>query len=48
MTIDTEYNKEIPPNYRIPSVYVKHSKKIGDEADVSLDYIVDLDDEVSS
>lgn len=30
----------------MPSNYVKHMKKIGDEEDVSLDYIADHEDEV--
>jgi len=46
VNIDQDYMKDVTPTFQLPSIYVKHIKKIGDEADVSLDYILDLEDEV--
>jgi len=46
VTLDGDYNKDVPASFRLPSNYVKHIKKIGDEVDVSFDYIIDDDDEV--
>ena len=43
---DQDYNKDVTPTFTLPPFYVKHIKKIGDEADVSLDYIIDIEDEV--
>jgi hypothetical protein len=47
VTLDPDYNKDISPTFRLPAVYVKYIKKIGDEADISLDYVIDSEDEVS-
>lgn len=44
--MDPDYNKNVSPTFQLPSIYVKHIKKIGDEADVSLDYIISAEDEV--
>ena len=46
VALDGDYNKDVPASFRLPSNYVKHIKKIGDEVDVSFDYIIDDDDEV--
>lgn len=46
MNVDPDYNKNVSPTFQLPSIYVKHIKKIGDEADVSLDYIISAEDEV--
>jgi hypothetical protein len=46
VTTDPDYNKDVPPTYVVPSHYVKYLRKIGDEEDVSVDYVVDGDDEV--
>ena len=47
VTVDTDYNKDVVANYHLPPVYLKHNKKIGDDVDVSLEYILDKEDEVS-
>ena len=46
VTIDQDYNKDVSPTFQLPTIYVKHIKKIGDETDVSLDYVIDIEDEV--
>lgn len=48
VTYDAEYEREVRPTYELPASYVKHVKKVGGEADLSLEYIADRDDEVRS
>lgn len=36
------------PTYELPASYVKHVKKVSGEVDLSLEYVADRDDEVSS
>lgn len=44
--VDRDYEKNVPASFALPPSYVKHSKKIGDEVDVSIDYVVDTSDKV--
>ena len=46
VVIDANYEKEVSPDFALPSSYVKHQRKIGDEADASIEYVVDREDEV--
>jgi len=43
---DEEYEKLVPPNFVMPSSYVRHSKKLGDENDITIDYILECEDKV--
>lgn len=40
--VDASY--AVPRDYVLPSSYVKHTKRIGDEADVTVDYIAEEED----
>ncbi len=44
MKVDSEYDKNVAPNYVLPVNYVRYTKKIGDEPDVAFDYCVEDDD----
>jgi hypothetical protein len=44
VAIDTDYDKLIPPNFKLATEFVRHTKKIGDEADISIDYILEDED----
>ena len=46
VNVDQDYNKDVAPSFTLPTIYIKHQKRIGDEADVSLDYVIDKEDEV--
>jgi hypothetical protein len=39
-----DYDKYLAPTYRQPAAYVKHTKKLHDEPDPSIDYIAEPDD----
>jgi len=43
---DKDYETNVKPTYVLPSSYVRHAKKVGEEADVSVDYCADQDDMV--
>mmetsp|Transcript_24261 Transcript_24261/g.40506 ORF Transcript_24261/g.40506 Transcript_24261/m.40506 type:complete len:152 (-) Transcript_24261:32-487(-) len=45
VSVDNDYSKDVSPVFKLPKSYVKHLKKIGDEIDISLDYVVDKADE---
>ena len=45
---DPDYEANIPANYNIPTSFVRHTRKIGDEPDMSIDYFMEDDDLVSS
>lgn len=44
--IDPEYEKNVTPTYIQSIPYVKHVRKIGDEAEITTDYQCDKEDEV--
>lgn len=46
VTVDHDYNKDISATFKLPASYVKHIKKIGDETDVTIEYVLDKEDEV--
>lgn len=46
MKIDPIYETIISPDYVIPQSYVRHTKKIGDEEDPTIDYCLEDDDKV--
>ncbi|KAJ1424850.1 hypothetical protein B484DRAFT_480448, partial [Ochromonadaceae sp. CCMP2298] len=48
VTNDKDYDKEVSADFQLPPSYVKHIKKIGDEVDASLDYVIDKDDEINA
>ena len=41
---DQDYDRNVKDNFILPPSYVRHSKKIGDEADISIDYNMDDQD----
>ena len=43
-----EYDKFLSDSYRQPTAYVKHTKKLHDEADPSIDYVAEPDDQVQN
>lgn len=46
--VDADYDNIVKPTFQLPQSYIRHIRRIGDEADVSADCIVDLDDKVSA
>ncbi len=44
--MDKDYDTNVSATFSLHPSYVKHSKKIGDEVDVSIDYVVDSSDKV--
>lgn len=42
--IDNEYEKNVQPNFKLPTSFIRHTKKIGDEPDVTIDYNMEDDD----
>jgi hypothetical protein len=42
--IDHDYEKNVSANFTLPSNFIR---RVGDEADLLLDYIMDVEDEVS-
>lgn len=45
--VDPDYEKNVPATFLLPNSYLRHSKKIGDEIDISIDYNMDSQDIVS-
>jgi hypothetical protein len=45
--VDPIIDTVISPDYVIPASYVRHTKKIGDEEDPTIDYCLEDDDRVS-
>ena len=45
--VDADYDNIVKPTFQLPQSYIRHIRRIGDEADVSVDCIVDQDDKVS-
>ena len=48
VSIDTDYEKNIQPNFQLSSSFVRLTKKIGDEPDISIDYNMEDEDLVSN
>jgi hypothetical protein len=46
-TIDSDYEKNVLPNFKLPPSFVRHTKKIGDERDIAADYVMEDDDQVN-
>ena len=46
--IDPDYEKNIPPTFVLPESFVRHTKRIGDEQDITIDYNMEDDDVVRS
>lgn len=46
--VDPIIDTVISADYVIPASYVRHTKKIGDEEDPTIDYCLEDDDRVSS
>ena len=44
---DTEYDTYVKSNFNIPTSFVRHTKKICDEPDITIDYCVEDEDLVS-
>lgn len=44
---DAEYNTYVAANFTIPTSFVRHTKKIGDEPDITIDYCIEDEDLVS-
>jgi hypothetical protein len=44
--VDPIIDTVISPDYSIPASYVRHTKKIGDEEDPTIDYCLEDDDRV--
>lgn len=44
VNIDPEYEINVKANFQIPNSYVRHTKKIGDEGDITIDYILEPED----
>ena len=42
--VDLDYEKNVSPTFALPSSYLRHSKKIGDDIDISIDYNMDEQD----
>jgi hypothetical protein len=42
---DPNYEKDVPANYQVPSSYVRYVRRVGNEADMSVDYNMDLSDQ---
>jgi hypothetical protein len=42
-----EYDEFVKANYQQPASYVRSNKKLGEEFDVTVDYICEPDDKVS-
>ena len=45
--INSQYEKDVAPNYAVPQHYVRHVKRVSENKDISVDYIADEDDIVS-
>ncbi len=45
--IDGDYEKNVAPNFVLPGNFIRHTRRVGDEADLLLDYVMDDADEVS-
>ena len=45
--VDPDYEKNVSATFQLPNSYLRHSKKIGDEVDISIDYNMDSQDIVS-
>jgi hypothetical protein len=41
---DPTYENDLLANYKVPSSYVRYVRRVGNEADMSVDYNVDVDD----
>jgi hypothetical protein len=48
VNVDLDYDSFILPTYEIPSGFLRHIKKIGDEADPAIDYVVEDEDLVEN
>ena len=47
VTVDNEYEKNIPANYVQPTSYIRYKKTLSHDSDVTIHYIADqTDDEV--
>ena len=46
--VDPDYEKNVSASFTLPNGYLRHSKKIGDEVDISIDYNMDSQDIVST
>lgn len=46
ITIDQDYDKHVKANFTLPCSYLKYSKKLGDEVNITIDYNIDQDDEI--
>jgi hypothetical protein len=44
VTIDEDYEAQIPITYSLPPSYVKHIRKIVENTDVGTDFVADADD----
>jgi hypothetical protein len=44
---DSEYEKNVTSDFVLPQNYVRHTKKIGDEEDITIDYCLEDDDKVT-
>ena len=47
MATDPDYEKNVTATFELPNSYLRHSKKIADEADIGVDYNMDDQDMVS-
>ena len=43
-TVDLEYDSIVKPDFVLPTSYIRYTKKIGDDKDISIDYCIDDDD----
>ena len=41
VAVDNDYEKNVTATFELPNGYIRHSKKIGDEPDISIDYNMD-------
>lgn len=46
VTEDPEYDTRIKADFQLPATFIRHSRKLVDEIDLSTDYVADVDDEV--
>ena len=41
---DEEYEQNVAATYCVPSILIRHARKVGDESDLLIDYVVENDD----
>ena len=44
--LDAEYDSIVKSSFQLPASYVRHVRRIGDEADITIDYNMETEDKV--